>query len=64
LPRKSKKKKREGPMPVTGAGLIRFFQDETRGIKVGPVAVVLLSLFLIILVGIAWLRSYGLIPFP
>jgi len=51
-------------MPVTGAGLIRFFQDETRGIKVGPVAVILLSLFLIILVGIAWLRSYGLIPFP
>ena len=51
-------------MPVAGAGLIRFFQDETRGIKVGPVAVILLSLFLIILVGIAWLRFYGLIPFP
>ncbi|MHA1722695.1 MAG: preprotein translocase subunit Sec61beta [Candidatus Baldrarchaeia archaeon] len=64
MSRKSKKKRREGPMPVAGAGLIRFFQDETRGIKVGPVAVILLSLFLIILVGIAWLRFYGLIPFP
>jgi len=64
MSRKSKKKKKEGPMPVTGAGLIRFFQDETRGIKVGPLAVIILSFFLVILVGLAWLRYYGLIPFP
>lgn len=33
-------KKKEAPMPMTGAGLIRFFEDETHGIKVKPTYVV------------------------
>ncbi len=35
-------------MPSGGAGLIRFFEDETPGIKVGPTMVVILAGILII----------------
>ena len=31
-------------MPAAGAGLIRFFQDETEGIRVGPLTVVLIAI--------------------
>ncbi len=33
---KRKKKKSEGGMPATGAGLIRYFDEETEGIKMSP----------------------------
>ncbi|HRR54793.1 MAG TPA: preprotein translocase subunit Sec61beta [Candidatus Methanomethylicus sp.] len=33
---KSERKKDSSPMPMTGAGLIRFFEDETHGIKIKP----------------------------
>ena len=34
-------------MPAAGAGLIRFFQDETEGIKVGPTTVLIITAALI-----------------
>ena len=37
------KKSGEAPMPAAGAGLIRFFQDETEGIKIGPTAVLIIT---------------------
>ncbi|MHA2434019.1 MAG: preprotein translocase subunit Sec61beta [Candidatus Thorarchaeota archaeon] len=46
--KKRRKKKGEGPMPSGGAGLIRFFEDETPGIKVGPTLVVVLTAILLI----------------
>ncbi len=46
--KKRRKKKGEGPMPSGGAGLIRFFEDETPGIKVGPTMVIILSAIMII----------------
>ncbi|MHA2423188.1 MAG: preprotein translocase subunit Sec61beta [Candidatus Thorarchaeota archaeon] len=46
--KKRRKKKGEGPMPSGGAGLIRFFEDETPGIKVGPTVVVILSAIMIV----------------
>ena len=60
---KKKKKKRGGdaPLPSGGAGLIRFFQDESEGIKMGPVTITLLTIALIFIVIIAWARSLGLI---
>jgi preprotein translocase subunit Sec61beta len=51
--KKRKKKKGEGPMPSGGAGLIRFFEDETPGIKVGPTLVVVFSAMLVIATVIA-----------
>ncbi|MFW9845317.1 MAG: preprotein translocase subunit Sec61beta [Candidatus Thorarchaeota archaeon] len=46
--KKRRKKRGEGPMPSGGAGLIRFFEDETPGIKVGPTLVVILAALLLI----------------
>lgn len=42
-------KKREAPMPMSGAGLMRFFEDETEGIKIQPTYVVV---FAIIIIGV------------
>lgn len=39
-----------GAMPATGAGLIRFFEEDTPGIKVGPYAVMIFAAAMIILV--------------
>jgi len=32
----SRRNKRSAPLPASSAGLLRFFEDETRGIKVRP----------------------------
>ncbi len=32
----SKKAKKNAPLPASSAGLLRFFEDETKGIKVKP----------------------------
>ena len=53
--KKKRKKKGEGPMPSGGAGLIRFFEDETPGIKIGPTMVVVLSAILVIVTVVAHL---------
>jgi len=53
MPKKQKKRKGkrgDGPMPSGGAGLIRFFEDETPGIKVGPTTVVVLASILVVAV--------------
>jgi preprotein translocase subunit Sec61beta len=51
-----RKKRRSGnaPMPLGGAGLMRFFEDSSIGIKVGPISTVILSAALILLVILAW----------
>ncbi|MCX8191212.1 MAG: preprotein translocase subunit Sec61beta [Nitrososphaerales archaeon] len=45
----SKKRKREAPMPASSAGLLRFFEDETKGVKVKPELVVITSVIIIII---------------
>ncbi len=57
MPKTAKKKggKREGPMPSGGAGLIRFFEDETPGLKVSPMVVVLFAAILLIATVVAHL---------
>jgi preprotein translocase subunit Sec61beta len=43
-----KKKKRDGArMPAQGAGLLRFFEEDTRGLKVRPEVAVILAIALI-----------------
>jgi len=51
--KKRRKKKGEGPMPSGGAGLIRFFEDETPGVKVGPTLVVIFASMLVVSIIIA-----------
>lgn len=55
--KKKKKKKGEGPMPSGGAGLIRFFEDETPGVKVGPTVVVFFAAILVMAVVITHLSQ-------
>lgn len=50
----SKKKKQQGTgMPQSSAGLMRFFQDETNGVKVPPEFVVGAAVLLIVTVIVA-----------
>ena len=56
--RQSRRKKRRSgssPMPLGGAGLMRFFEDSSIGIKVGPLSTVLLAALLIGIVILAHL---------
>ncbi|HKM77780.1 MAG: SEC61-beta family protein [Candidatus Bathyarchaeia archaeon] len=44
---REKRRKREAPMPAASAGLLRFFEEDTPGIKVGPEIVLMMSIGLI-----------------
>jgi len=43
----SKKRKDAGPMPAASAGLLRFFEEETEGVKIRPELLVAISITLI-----------------
>ena len=47
-----KKKDKKSPMPAASAGLLRFFEEETEGIKVRPELLVVMSIALIIIVAL------------
>lgn len=47
--RRAKRRRREAPMPSTGAGLLRFFEEETLGMKIKPEIVLILAISLIAL---------------
>ena len=50
MSRRQRRSSESGAMPATGAGLIRFFEEDTPGIKVGPYVVMIFAAVLIILV--------------
>jgi len=44
-----RKKRKDGArMPAQGAGLLRFFEEDTRGVKVKPEVAVILAIALIV----------------
>ena len=43
-----KKKRSESPMPAASAGLLRFFEEETEGVKIKPEMLVGLAVALIL----------------
>ena len=45
---RKKKRERSAPMPAASAGLLRFFEEETQGIKIRPEVVVVLAVSLIV----------------
>ena len=51
--------KKAQPLPASGAGLLRFFEDETKGVKVSPKYVVVVPISLIV---VSWLLDIMLIP--
>jgi preprotein translocase subunit Sec61beta len=44
----SKKKKDNAPMPAASAGLLRFFEEETEGIKIRPELLVVFAVALVV----------------
>jgi len=48
-----KKKEKKSPMPAASAGLLRFFEEETEGVKVRPEILVILSIVLIVVAVLA-----------
>lgn len=44
----SRKRKDQGPMPAASAGLLRFFEEETEGIKVRPELLMIIAVGLIV----------------
>jgi preprotein translocase subunit Sec61beta len=43
-----KKKESKSPMPAASAGLLRFFEEETEGVKIRPELLMVLSVSLIV----------------
>jgi preprotein translocase subunit Sec61beta len=48
-----KKKEQKSPMPAASAGLLRFFEEETEGIKIRPELLMVFAVSLIVLSVIA-----------
>jgi len=52
-------KKKNAPLPASSAGLLRFFEDETKGFKIDPKIVISIP---ISLVAVSWAIDLILIP--
>jgi len=52
-------KNKSSPLPASGAGLLRFFEDETKGVKVSPKIVIIVPISLII---VSWAMDLLFIP--
>jgi preprotein translocase subunit Sec61beta len=48
-----KRKESQGPMPAGSAGLLRFFEEETEGIKIRPELLMVLAVGLIVVSALA-----------
>ena len=42
------RRRREGEMPPTGAGLMRYFKEECHGVKISPKSVVIFTAAVIV----------------
>jgi protein transport protein SEC61 subunit beta len=51
--KRQQRRSSDGSMPMGGAGLIRFYQDQSNGVKVSPVTVLVLAVLLIVVVILA-----------
>ena len=52
-------KKKNAPLPASSAGLLRFFEDETKGFKIDPKIVISMPISIII---VSWVIDLLLIP--
>ena len=51
--------KKAAPLPASGGGLMRFFEDETKGFKMDPRIVVSIPISLIV---VSWVMELFLAP--
>lgn len=61
---REKRRKESSPMPAVSAGLLRFFEEESTGVKIRPEVIVLTAVSLIIMCVLAQLYSMGKFPIP
>ena len=59
--RRKKRDERRAPMPAQSAGLLRFFEEETEGLKVRPELLLILVVAFIVVSVLAYMQSLGLI---
>ena len=52
-------KKKNAPLPASSAGLLRFFEDETKGVKVDPKIIISIPISLIV---VSWAIELLLAP--
>ena len=52
-------KKKNAPLPASSAGLLRFFEDETKGFKVDPKIVISMPITIIV---VSWVIELLLTP--
>ena len=52
-------KKKNAPLPASSAGLLRFFEDETKGFKIDPKIVISMPISII---AVSWVIDLLLIP--
>jgi len=58
MSKREKRRRDEAPMPAASAGLLRFFEEDTPGIKLSPQLVVITGVGLVVLA----LVAYFLLP--
>ncbi len=51
--------KKSAPLPASSAGLLRFFEDETKGYRIDPKIIVSIPTGLIV---VSWLMDIFLVP--
>ncbi|MEM0287544.1 MAG: preprotein translocase subunit Sec61beta [Nitrososphaerota archaeon] len=57
----SEKKRKNAPLPASSAGLLRFFEDDTPGVRTRPEIVVSIGIALIVAsIMLLWLFPHGL----
>lgn len=59
-----RRRRREAPMPAASAGLLRFFEEETQGIRIRPEIIIGLTIAFIILSIVLRMQYLGLFRFP
>ena len=52
-------KKKNAPLPASSAGLLRFFEDETKGFKIDPKIIISIPISLIV---VSWAIELLLTP--
>lgn len=52
-------KKKNAPLPASSAGLLRFFEDETRGFRIDPKIVISIPISIIV---ISWVLEIFVAP--
>ena len=52
-------KKKNAPLPASSAGLLRFFEDETKGVKIDPRIIICMPISIVV---ISWVLDLLFIP--